>query len=57
MRSFVLSKIQAFSPYLSTPKSSTRMRISRAGLKVAGSDPVQPVAGVGAAAGNGGWPA
>ena len=47
----------AFRPYLSTPKSSTRMRISFAGLNDAGSDPVQPVAGVGAAPGNGAWPA
>ncbi len=33
------------------------MRISIAGLNVAGSDPVQPVAAVGAAPGNGACPA
>ena len=55
--SFVLSKIQALSPYLSVPKSMTRRRISIAGLNVAGSAPVQPVAAVGAAPGNGAWPA
>ena len=42
---------------MSTPKSSTRRRISLAGLYVLGNDPVQPVAGVGAAPGNGAWPA
>jgi hypothetical protein len=42
---------------LSTPKSRTRSCISWAGLKVAGRSPDQPVAGVGAAAGNGAWPA
>src|SRR5919108_206382 len=47
----------AFSPYLSTPASSTRSRISWAGLNVLGRSPDQPVAGVGAAAGNGAWPA
>ncbi len=59
MPSFVLSKIQALSPYLSTAgvPSRTRRCISIAGLKVAGSEPDQPVAGVGAAPGKGAWPA
>src|SRR5262245_28791105 len=49
--------MNAFSPYLSTPKSRTRRRISLAGLNDAGSEPDQPVAGAGAAPGNGAWPA
>ena len=53
----MLSKIQALSPYLSTPKSRTRRRISCAGLNVSGRSPVQPVAGTGAAPGKGAWPA
>ena len=56
MLSFVESKRYAFSPYLSVPKSSTRIRISLAWLKDCGT-PVQPVAFVGAAPANGGWPA
>ena len=43
------------SPYLSTPKSSTRRRISWAGLYEAGTS-VQPAAGAGAAPGNGRLP-
>src|SRR4051794_10034560 len=46
----------ALRPYLSTPASRTRRRISFAGLYDVGTF-VQPVAFVGAAPANGGWPA
>ena len=46
----------AFRPYLSAPKSSTRSRISIGALRERGTF-VQPVAGRGAASGNGAWPA
>jgi hypothetical protein len=43
VESFVESKTYASRPYLSTPKSRTRMRVSRAGLNEVGTL-VQPVA-------------
>jgi hypothetical protein len=55
--SFVLSKIQALSPYLSTPKSRTRRRISIAGLNVREARRSSPWPQSGPRRRMGGWPA
>ncbi len=56
-RHFESALMDAHTSSAAVPKSRTRIRISIGGLNDCGSAPVQPVAGVGAAPGNGACPA